>query len=42
MKKILFILFLLPALQLAAQPNRTYTIKDKKAIKVFRRGFGCV
>jgi outer membrane protein OmpA-like peptidoglycan-associated protein len=35
MKKLLWILLLLPALQLAAQPNRTYTIKDKKAIKAF-------
>jgi outer membrane protein OmpA-like peptidoglycan-associated protein len=35
MKKILLLLFLLPALTLVAQPNRTYTIKDKKAIKVF-------
>jgi outer membrane protein OmpA-like peptidoglycan-associated protein/tetratricopeptide (TPR) repeat protein len=35
MKKLLFLLFLLPALQLVAQPNRTYTIKDKKAIKTF-------
>lgn len=35
MKKIIFLLLLLPALQLVAQPNRTYTIKDKKAIKAF-------
>lgn len=35
MKKLLLLLFLLPALQLVAQPNRTYTIKDKKAIKTF-------
>jgi outer membrane protein OmpA-like peptidoglycan-associated protein/Tfp pilus assembly protein PilF len=33
MHKILFSLFLLFSLSLFAQPNRTYTIKDKKAIK---------
>ena len=35
MKKFLWILLLLPALQLVGQPPRTYTIKDKKAIKTF-------
>ena len=35
MHKILCSLFLLFSLSLFAQPNRTYTIKDKKAIKTF-------
>ncbi len=35
MKKLLLLLLLLPAINLVAQPNRTYTIKDKKAIKSF-------
>jgi outer membrane protein OmpA-like peptidoglycan-associated protein len=35
MKKLLLLLLLLPAITLVAQPNRTYTIKDKKAIKSF-------
>ncbi|MFM7234941.1 MAG: OmpA family protein [Flavobacteriales bacterium] len=35
MKKLFALLLLLSAIQLVAQPNRTYTIKDKKAIKSF-------
>jgi outer membrane protein OmpA-like peptidoglycan-associated protein/tetratricopeptide (TPR) repeat protein len=35
MKKLLLILLILQYFQSFAQPNRTYTIKDKKAIKVF-------
>jgi outer membrane protein OmpA-like peptidoglycan-associated protein/tetratricopeptide (TPR) repeat protein len=35
MKKLIIFLILLQAFDLYAQPNRTYTIKDKKAIKAF-------
>jgi len=35
MKKLIIFLILLQTFDLYAQPNRTYTIKDKKAIKAF-------
>ncbi len=35
MKKLFALLMLFATIQLSAQPNRSYTIKDKKAIKTF-------
>jgi hypothetical protein len=35
MRKLLVFLFLLISIPVFSQPNRTYTIKDKKAIKAF-------
>ena len=35
MRKLLLLLSLLISISVFSQPNRTYTIKDKKAIKAF-------